>query len=201
MNVLVTPEVRSPTRPPQDALYEIVDGEYRELPPMSGHATVVASRLGYHLGAFVRPRDLGEVVLELLFSLKPGSRRKYRPDVAFVSYTRWPKDRPWPDTDPTPVVPELAVEVVSPNDVAEDVLNKVKAYLEAGTQLVWVVYPTAGWVVVFEPGGRSRYLTAADDLDGGTVLPEFRLRLRELFTQSGTNGATAPDTPGVPTDS
>jgi Uma2 family endonuclease len=178
----------------------MVNGRYRQLPPMSPRAAVFASRLATRLATYVAFHGSGEVLLQLLCGLKTTPRQELRPDVAFVSYDRWPRDRPWPDTDPTPVVPELAVEVVSPNDVAEDLLHKVKAYLEAGTQLVWVVYPPAGWVVVFEPGGRSRYLTAADELDGGTVLPEFRLRLRELFTQSSTDGAAAPETPDEPTD-
>lgn len=157
---------------------------------MSPHAAVVASRLAHRLGDCVVPRDLGEVLLHLLCGLRTSSRLELRPDVAFVSYTRWPKDRPWPNTDPTPVVPELAVEVVSPNDVAEDLINKVKAYLKAGVRLVWVVYPPTGWLVVFEPSGRCRYLTAADELDGNAVLPDFRLPLRELFTQAEDNGAT-----------
>jgi Uma2 family endonuclease len=191
MTVLMPAETLSPTPPPTEVLYEIVDGQYKELPPMSAEATLLAARLFRKLVVFLELHDLGEAVPELLCGLKPGARRKYRPDLAFVSYKRWPKDRPWPSTDPMLVVPDLAVEVVSPNDIAEDVQAKVKAYLEAGVQLVWVIYPPLGWMVVFEPQGRCRYLTTADELDGGSVLPGFRLPLRELFTQSAANGSAA----------
>jgi Uma2 family endonuclease len=102
--------------------------------------------------------------------------------VAFVSYKRWPKDKPCPTTDPWPVVPELAVEVISPNDLAESVQAKVKEYLEAGVQLVWLIYPQLGWIVAYESLHRMRGFTMTDELDAEPVLPGFRLPLRELFS-------------------
>src|SRR5271157_3962106 len=71
--------------PPEDALYEIVDGQYEELPPMSTQASIVASRLVVELSVFAKGHRLGEVVGETLFGLTPKSRRKYRLDAAFVS--------------------------------------------------------------------------------------------------------------------
>lgn len=172
-----------PGPPPEGVLYEIVDGRYEELPPMSTHAGVVANLLTFALNTFARPRGLGIAVCEILFGLTSGSRRKHRPDVAYVSHDRWPKDRPWPDTDPWPVVPEIAVEVISPNDLAASTMQKVKEYLEAGVKLVWVVYPEQGWLHVFEAPNRLRGLTAADTLDAPSVLPGFSLPLGELFTR------------------
>jgi Uma2 family endonuclease len=89
-------------------------------------------------------------------------------------------------------VPELVVEVVSPNDLAESLVVKVKEYLDGGVQMVWVVYPIPGWIHVYESLHRVRGLTVADDLDGGTVLPGFVLPLRELFTQSGDTDGGEP---------
>jgi Uma2 family endonuclease len=182
-----------PPPPPEDALYEIVDGQYEELPPMSTQGVIVASRLARRLGNFAEEKQLGEVVTEMLFGLTPKSRRKHRPDVAFVSYQRWPKDQPSPTSDPWRVVPELAVEVVSPNDPAESLQEKVKEYLEAGVRLVWVVSPRLGWVVAYESIHQMRGFTTADDLEAEPLLPGFRLPLRELFSGPG-----APQTNGEP---
>jgi Uma2 family endonuclease len=187
--------------PPEDALYEIVDGRYEELPEMSTQAAVVASRLARRLGNFAEEKQLGEVVTEALFGLSPKARRKHRPEVAFVSYKRWPKDKPFPTTDPWPVVPELAVEVVSPNDLAEALHQKVKEYLTGGVGLVWLVYPQLGWVVAFESPHRVRGFTATGELDAEPILPGFRLPLHELFAQvegRPPNGEASPE--AGPTD-
>jgi Uma2 family endonuclease len=190
------PAVPAAPLPPQDALYEIVDGRYEELPEMSTQAAVIASRLARRLGNFAEEKQLGEAVTEALFGLTPKSRRKHRPDVAFVSYKRWPKDKLLPTTDPWPVVPELAVEVVSPNDLAEALHQKVKEYLEGGVGLVWLVYPQLGWVVAFESLHRMRNFTVTDELDAEPILPGFRLSLRDLFSQveePPPNGEAIPE--------
>ena len=101
------------------------------------------------------------------------------------------------------MVPELAVEVISPNDLGEKAQAKVKEYLEAGVNLVWVIYPQLGWVVAYESFHRMRGFTATDELDAEPVLPGFRLPLRELFTQAATPpacGEPAPES-GPPSDS
>ena len=182
------------TSPPEDILYEIVDGRFEELPPMSTQAAVVASRLTRKMGHFAEKNGLGEVVTEVLIGLTPRSRRKHRPDVVFVSYGRWPKEKPVPSTDPWPVVPELVVEVVSPKDIAEGVQAKIKEFLDAGVQLVWVIYPQLGWVIAYETLQKLRGFTMADELDAEPVLPGFRLPLRDLF---GDLAAPPPESNGA----
>jgi Uma2 family endonuclease len=101
--------------------------------------------------------------------------------VAFVSYKRWPKGRAWPHTDPWPVVPDLAVEVVSPNDLAEDLRIKVSEYFKAGVQQVWIVYPKLALVDVYESATAMRVHGRTDELDGGSILPGLRLPVASLF--------------------
>ena len=79
------------------------------------------------------------------------------------------------------VAPDLAVEVVSPNDSSSDVTDKVGAYLNAGVRLVWVVYPRKRQVHVHQPGGDVRIVFGDGALDGEQVLPGFRLPLAELW--------------------
>jgi Uma2 family endonuclease len=164
-----------------DVLYEVVDGQYVELPPMSSRAVRVATVLSTELENHGRAQRLGQAATEMLFGLGPRLRR--RPDVGFVSFERWPEDRELPETDPWPVVPNLAVEVVSPNDLAQELLRKIEEYFQAGVQLVWVVYLQPRVVHVYESFTQIRVLTPADTLAGGSVLPGFQLPLTILFKQ------------------
>ena len=106
---------------------------------------------------------------------------KRRPDVAFVSYSRWPRNKPVPDEEAWDIVPELTVEVVSPTDKAEDLLEKIAQYFDAGVIQVWVVYPRRRVVHVYESFTRIAVVVEGQDLEGGTVLPGFKLRLGNLF--------------------
>jgi Uma2 family endonuclease len=101
-----------------------------------------------------------------------------------VSYARWPKSKPIPTTNAWDVLPELCIEVVSPNDLADEIETKVEEYLQAGVRLVWVVYPRHERVYVYDSATQLRRLTRADTLDGGSVLPGFALPLADLFPQA-----------------
>src|SRR5712692_3429560 len=121
--------------PAQDEpLYEIVDGQRVDLLPMSAYATWLASRLQGRLGPYVEEHALGTSVTEMLFILDAERDLRRRPDVAFVSAGRWPLDRVVPSTGDWKVVPNLAVEVISPNDVFKDVLARLREYFHYGVQ-------------------------------------------------------------------
>jgi Uma2 family endonuclease len=199
MNIIALPEqaawelaVEEAVSRNPDAPYEVVNGEYAELPPMSTSATVIASRLMRKLGTFTDARQIGEVVAQPLFPMAPGTKTRRRPDVAFVSYARWPKDRPLPHTDPWPVAPELAIEVVSPTDFAEELFTKVAEYFQVGVLQVWVVFPKPGLIQIYQSLTKVAGLTRADELDGGDILPGFRLPLASVFEAVTENGTPNP---------
>jgi Uma2 family endonuclease len=176
--------VAAPPSREDEPLFEIIDGQRVELPPMSQFAARLGSRLHTKLATYNETRDLGETVVEVLFRLPQEKDRNRRPDVAFVSYKRWPKGKPSKPTENAwPVMPDLAVEIVSPTDRAEEVMDKVREYCQAGIDLVWVFYPTLQLVTVYETLARIRVLTVADELDGGAVLPGFRLPLGAFFAE------------------
>src|SRR5207253_8696932 len=90
----LVPPPAPPARPaPEEPLYEVVNGERVELPPMSILAALIASWLQESLGPFVRSHGLGLVVTEALFILDAQRNLRRRPDVAFVSAERWPLER------------------------------------------------------------------------------------------------------------
>jgi Uma2 family endonuclease len=160
-------------------LFEVVNGLRREVLPMGAWAGAVASLLVHHMSNFATEHRLGVVLVEVLFRL---ARNNRRPDVAFVAFDRWPLPRvPTEDPPALDVAPNLAVEVVSPNNSAAEIFGKIREYFEARVQLVWVIYPLQRCVPVFDSETHSRILGEEEELDGGSVLPGFRLSVSELF--------------------
>jgi Uma2 family endonuclease len=164
-------------------LYEVVNGQTVELPSMGAYATWITLELTILLRSFVLPRSLGAIVMEMLFILDPVRDTRRRPDVAFVSAQRWPSHQPPPETGDWEVVPDLAVEVVSPNDLAEKVLAKMREYFRFGVRQVWIVYPVDKEIYIYESPTHPRVLTADDELNGGELLPGLKLPVRSLFQQ------------------
>lgn len=161
---------------------ELVKGEYIEMAPASGGHGAVAGSALVKIGIFVEQHPhLGKVyAAETGFILARGPDTVRGPDAAFLSFPRanLPADQAGFIEGP----PDLAVEVVSPNDSEREVAAKVADYLAAGTPLVWVVRPKERTVTVHRPGAAGvRVLGAGDVLDGGDVLPGFAAVVQEFF--------------------
>ncbi|MDR3632576.1 MAG: Uma2 family endonuclease [Isosphaeraceae bacterium] len=176
---LSPPTVRPPAD--DDALYEIVRGRRVELPPTGAIETVLATMLTRLIGPYLDANPLGRLAGETLFLIDPVADIQRRPDLAFVSYQRWPREQRLPPTNAWGVVPDLVVEVVSPSSAAVEVLDKLQEYFRAGVRLVWVVYPVQEQFYVYDSPISVRVLQRADVLDGGAVLPDLRLPLAKLF--------------------
>jgi Uma2 family endonuclease len=150
----------------------------------------VESQLAFFLGsllnAFVIPRNLGIVTgpdgtVELAADLVR------IPDVAFTNWDRMPGRRR-PDAPVPRLAPNLAVEVLSRSNTPGEMAVKRQEYFRAGVEVVWEVDPRARTVVVYTSPTASTTLTAADTLDGGTVLPGFTLPLQQLFAELDRQG-------------
>ncbi len=171
-----------------DFLYEMIDGRIVEIERMSVYSTLVATRLSFALQSHVEPSGLGTVIVEGLFKIPTprDRRRKRRPDLAFVSAQRWPLDRQISITvNAWEVVPDLAVEVISPTNGYEEILEKLGDYFGAGVRLAWVFSPAMQLAQVFESMEKSHTLMIGAELDGGDVLPDFRVPLAKLFPPVG----------------
>lgn len=171
-------EVATPALPD---LYEVVNGEVVELPPMGFKQVILANEFKRLVDACLAQEPSGWFVVEGLFDFRPALNRNRRPDGAFLSFDRWPRSRPFPDENALPAVPDLAVEIVSPSDLAADLVDKIHEYFDVGVRLVWVVYPTVEEIYVYESPRSIRVLGRQDELDGGDVLPGFRVAPAELF--------------------
>jgi Uma2 family endonuclease len=170
-----------------EPLYEVIDGERKELAPMGARETTMATDLAHFLGLFTRERAAGRVAVETLFDLAPTVTRSRRPDVAFVSYDRWARTRLIPRTNAWPVVPDLAVEIVSPTNTFEEVIEKMQEYFRAGSRLVWVVIPGPSEVYTYTSPTATHIFTRANELTADPVLPGFRLALTKLFEEGTEN--------------
>jgi len=164
-----------------DLLYEVVDNQIRELPQMSARETLFASTLFRFLSPFAWNGGFGQVVSEMLFLLDRTKNFQRRPDLALVSFDRWPRGKPAPTTNAWEVVPDLAIEVVSPTNGAYEVIEKLEEFFPSGVRRVWVIYPPFAKLYDYDSPTSVRILTRSDTLEGGDVLPGFQLPLSELF--------------------
>ncbi|MEO8394955.1 MAG: Uma2 family endonuclease, partial [Chloroflexota bacterium] len=115
----------------------------------------------------------------ILFKNPTGKDTVVAPDVGFISKQRLPQGLP---KGYIPVAPDLAVEVVSPGDRADEIDQKVVLYLRYGTRLIWMVYPKTKTVIAHTANGIQRF-DINDTLEGGDVLPGFKMAIREIFSE------------------
>ena len=176
----------------EEPLYEIVNGQHVDLPSMSVLAAWIASRLTCRLGTFADEHGLGTVVSETLFILDAEQDRRRRPDVAFVSARQWPLSREFPEAGDWEIVPDLAVEVVSPTDELSDMVSKLREYFEYGVKRVWVILPVQRQVYVDESPTQVRILPCDETLSGEELVPGFTFPLSELFARPATPRSRCP---------
>ncbi len=155
--------------------YELVDGELRVSPAGARHGKI-SLRLGAALLAFVREKRLGEVFDSSTGYRLPGGNVR-SPDASFVSSKRLPRV---PEGF-LELAPDLAVEVLSPEDSPRDVLDKVGEYLAAGVCLVWVIDPRSSRAVGYRSLTDVHEIGPDGTLDGGELLPGFRCPLSDLL--------------------
>jgi len=160
--------------------YELVKGELITMSPAGSRHGRLVSRINSLIEQFVEREHLGAPFgAETGFILTRNPDTVRAPDAAFVSAARVPAEG-LPEGF-FPGAPDLAVEVISPSESATDVQRKVSQYFQAGTRLVWIVYPDMRQVVIFRSARESMALLADDMLDGGDLLPGFACRVSELF--------------------
>ncbi len=159
---------------------ELVKGDLVVMAPAGGRHGYVAHRIGLFIGNHVLERNLGRVfAAETGFLLQRDPDTVRAPDVSYVAYGRLAEDEP--PSGYMELAPDLAVEVVSPNDSHAAIRGKVQDWLEAGTQLVWVVYPDSRSVTVYSPAVSLQELEDTDILSGAPALPDFTMAVRDLF--------------------
>jgi Uma2 family endonuclease len=165
--------------PGEGKRYELVKGEIIEMAGTGGVHTVLEARMARLLGNFVDEHDLGYVTgASGAYRLSSDPDTVRIPDAAFIGKARMPS--PLPEKF-IPAAPDLAVEIVSPGDSALEIREKVLEYLQAGTRLVWVIYPEVQSADVFTAVNAWHVVDKNGALEGGEVLPGFSLPLQTVF--------------------
>jgi Uma2 family endonuclease len=160
---------------------ELSEGELIEMAPSGGKHGGIAIRYGRFVDEYVEDNALGYTTAAetgyILFKNPTGKDTVRAPDVGFVAAHRLPDGLP---DGFVPLAPDLAVEVVSPTDSADDIQSKLNDYLKYGVRMTVFVYPKSKTVNVHTPG-KTIILTIDDTLDGADVLPGFKLAVRDIF--------------------
>ena len=157
---------------------ELVRGQVVREPPAGYEHGEIAGWIAGELHSFLRERRLGRVITAdsgFVLSVEPPTVRA--PDVAFVREERRTFDR----KRFAPIAPDLAVEIVSPSNTLSEIQDKVVDYLDAGSRIVWVVDPGSRLVTVYRSREDIRLIAEDGEIDGGDVLPGFRVKVSELF--------------------
>jgi Uma2 family endonuclease len=159
---------------------ELIDGRV-EGKNVGAESSSIQATIVYFLSVVVRPGRLGAVfeseAMYQCFPNRPNQVRK--PDVSFILHARLPGGRV--PKGITRFRPDIAVEVVSPNDTYNTIDLRLADYIAAGVPLIWVVSEVTRTVLVYQPDGTARRLTESDHLTADPIVPGFRVQVADLF--------------------
>ncbi len=166
-----------------DKRYELINGEIVEMPPPNRINSLIAGLILTALNVFIKEHKIEGFVFGADGGYALSETDVRIPDVSFVYKSRMP------DISNMDVIvaPDLAVEVISQGETPRMINDKTALYLNAGTRIVWNVFPDEKVVEVWTKGRGDKLemqpFTTEDTLDGGDVLPGFTLSVAEIFQQ------------------
>ena len=167
----------------ENRLFELVDGVLVEK-TIGTRESLLAMHVGRRIGNDLeqRPTDLG-VVLGADGFLRLRPRLVRIPDVSFISWDQIPSGE-FPTEPIASLYPDLAVEVLSDSNTPREIERKLHEYFEAGCRLAWIIDPESRTADVYTAPDQCTHLRPSQSLDGGDVLPGFKLPLKELFAST-----------------
>jgi Uma2 family endonuclease len=167
---------------PERRLVELIDGTLVEK-PMGFYEARVGTILAYFIEGYIDEHDVG-ITLGADAMLRILPRQVRLPDVTFLSWTKMP-NRELPAEPVAPLIPDLAVEVLSESNTRREMERKRKDYFAAGVRRVWQIDPDSQTAEVFTAPEQFTPIPADGELDGEDILPGFRLSLKRLFDRAG----------------
>lgn len=164
-----------------DRLFELENGILVEK-PMGWYESVLAMLIGIEIGTYLKTHNLGHVLgADGTLKILPGIVKI--PDVSFISWKRFPRERLGRRPIPT-LIPDLAVEVLSETNTRREMDAKLVKYFQAGVSLVWYIDPDTRTARVYRSPTEIQLVETSGSLDGGDVLPGLQISLAALFEQA-----------------
>lgn len=165
----------------EDRLCELEDGILVEK-PMGWYESILAGIILTELRIYLRTHDLGQALgADGSLSILPDKVKI--PDLSFISWERFPKAK-LPRRPIPKLVPDFAVEVLSESNTPAEMDDKLEKYFAAGVRLVWYIDPDRRSARMYTGPGAVTAIDERGVLDGGGVLPGFRLSLGGLFDEA-----------------
>jgi Uma2 family endonuclease len=165
-----------------NVLCELIDG-YLVEKVMGYQEAYIGGELFAEIREYLRDHDLG-IVTPSDGSMRIGPGLVRLPDVAFVAWEQLP-DGVVPSTPVPSLYPDLAVEILSISNTKAEIRRKLREYFTAGTRLAWVIDPRRREARVYASATEYELVKESGVLEGGEVLPGFRMKLSELFSKLG----------------
>lgn len=166
------------TRPEnQNRHFELLHGEIIEKAMPTEEHGIIIHTLSGELYIFLKTNPIARVEIEVRYKIPGDDHNGRQPDLSVLVDMQTPIVR----KGAVPRMPDLVVEVKSPDDKFKDMREKAEYYLSHGTRIVWLVYPHERLVEVFGPNRDSAILNETHSLNGEDVLPGFTLTIRDLF--------------------
>jgi len=158
----------------RDRLFELINGEIVEKVPTEPHGIVTGTTYRI-LDEFLDDHPIGRVTVETRYRPTDDQYNNRIPDVSFVA-----GNKPLQWEGAVNYLPDLCVEIQSPDDSPKEMLEKALFYLEHGARMVWLIYPKQR-IVEFMTAKERLLLTEDDTISGGDVLPGFEISVKEFF--------------------
>jgi Uma2 family endonuclease len=159
---------------------ELIQGKVIWMTPAGTEHGFYAMDLGSEIRVFVKRQKLG-IVCAAETGFRMANDMVRAPDVAFLSNEKLKSIGGALPQKFFPGAPDLAVEVVSPGDTAEEIESKVGDWFQGGTQQVWVLYPRTKTIHLHRSASETLVLRRGDIITGGEVLPGFEYAVNEIF--------------------
>lgn len=161
----------------RDRYFELIDGEFVEKAMPTEEHGIVVLNLGTDMRIFLRVNPIGRVMTEVRVRVPDDPHNSRQPDLAFFLNT----GRPVVKRGAVPQMPDLVIEVKSPDDSYKGMRARAAYYLANGALMVWLAYPEKRLIEIFRKDADVEILTENDILTGGDLLPGFEVAVRDIF--------------------
>lgn len=158
--------------------FQLINGVIIEMSPTQWHG-IIAGVIHGEIYIYLKTHPIGWVMTETSYQLPDDDSNIYIPDVSFIVG----RETPIVTKGKVSKMPDLAVEVKSPTNTYKLLREKADYYMQHGTQIVWLIDPDKKQVEVYTPAADPNTLTVKDTLNGGSVLPDFTLCVKDIFPE------------------